>query len=99
MKGLSPRLYEVLIAPNPCVPGTPIRITISTDRPDEALKSSLSVYSISGEEVLALGWTEDRVLQFIPAQHHMTAGIYVLKLEMRTDNSGTSKHVSKLIIL
>ena len=99
VKGLSPRLYEVLIAPNPCVPSTPIRITISTDRPDEALKSSLSVYSISGEEVLALGWTEDRVLQFIPAQHHMTAGIYVLKLEMRTDNSSTSKHISKLIVL
>ena len=99
VKGLSPVLYSVTIAPNPCPAAQTASITISTDRPDEMLESEISIYSLNGERIFCRTWTEDRTLLFTPTELNMKGGIYIIRINCKTDASGTSTATGKLVVL
>ena len=99
IKGLNPQLYSVTIAPNPCLSSQTAQIIIAADRPDEDLKTHVTIYSLHGEKVFTRDWTEERTLLFTPSAANMKSGIYIIRIQTHTDTSGTSTSVGKLIVL
>jgi len=99
VKGLNPVLYSMTLAPNPCPAGGTTTLHISTDRPDENLETEILIYRLSGERVYTHTWTEERDIPISPSSCNLSGGIYILRINTKTNTSGTSSATAKLIVL
>ena len=98
VKGLQTQLFSVTAYPNPCPAGMPIHIRIAADRPDELLRTTLSIYDLSGGQVYHTSFNGERTISLSPSQTNMHPGIYIYRIQCQTATSSSSVAVGKLIV-
>ena len=98
VRGLATQLFSVTAYPNPCLANATLNIRIEADRPDELLRTELTVYDLGGSLVWQISFSGDRTLMITPAQANMHHGIYIYRIQCQTATSGSSAAVGKLIV-
>ena len=63
------------------------------------LETETSIYSLNGERIFYKTWNDERTLLVTPTELNMKEGIYIIRINCKTDASGTSTATGKLIVL
>lgn len=92
VKGMDPKIYQVLTYPNPVASTENLTIQIEYDQPDEVIQTSIYLYDISGKLVLNHQQKGTEGIRWNMDSMNVGPGIYVYQVNIKTT---TSNHVSK----
>lgn len=98
VKGLSPRLIDVLVYPNPVASGENMHFVITHDRPNTALQTTLTIYDVQGRKVWQQSQQSGEQIEINIPTSNLSRGVYIYRLEARTNASDTSSKIGKLIV-
>ena len=98
VNNLGPRLIDVLVYPNPVRTGESLNIVITHDRPNAALHTAITIYDLQGRKVWQQSQNSGERIEVAVPTTNLAAGIYIYRLEAKTNNSDTTTKVGQIMV-
>ena len=98
VKGLAPKVYQLITYPNPAKSGEVIHFVFDHDRPSSVLETTLNIFDVSGRKIYSTTQQGGEHFTFIPNKASIGAGIYLYQFQIKTAESEITTQKSKIII-
>lgn len=98
VKGLEPKIYQVITYPNPVPQNGVLHIRIAFDQEDELLESVVNIYDLSGRLISTYKQNDANEIIWNVSDMHVTPGIYMYQVKIKTTTSDYVSKAGKIII-